>query len=277
MTAIALLASCTNEMDSDGTLPQASQEIEMTVTIVEGTRALTTCENGLFNTTLQKGDLVGVHLLYGAIGESPIYDPMNVKYKVSEKGKLISLGKPIKFPKTEGYSLVAYYPYKEEYDPAYEKKYFTVRADQTSDEDFELSNFMNFSVALTPETLNSIPLKFTSRIAMASLTLTEKETEGLKAAYINVYLTGGMEMQGGRPNFVTQGDIASVKMHKMEDGLYAAFVPAQKVSTSSPLFTLEYADGSVKQILPNSPMLMNVATVTELRIGKNHNVVMKGE
>ncbi|MCF0160252.1 MAG: hypothetical protein HUJ99_05635 [Bacteroidaceae bacterium] len=280
LTIIALMASCSkSEEVSEEMDLQKGQEIEMTVDFADETRSLTKYENEQFTTYLQKGDLIGVHLLYGTVGESPVYDPMNVKYKVSEKGRLISLGKPITFPKEEGYTLVAYFPYKDNYDPAYEKKFFTVNTDQSTKEDFELSQFMNFSQELTPDTPSSIPLKFQSRVAMASVELEEGQfNKPVANVYIHAYPTGGMAFVNGRPQFLTQGEKAAIKMHKMEENLYAAFVPAQSVVAGQVLYSIEYNDGSTENIFcPANGILMEVAEVSELLIGKNHNAVAKGK
>lgn len=269
LAAAALLASCASDEVSESYEASQSPEIVMSVNTAS-TRATTVYDEGVFEITLDKGDLIGVHLVKGRLMESPIYDPMNVKYKVIANGRLTSLGKPIKLPKESGYSLIAYYPYKDNYDPAYEKKFFTVNQDQSTKEAFNKSCFLNFSLEEVTSANQSISLDFTARVAMAKVILNEDQIGKVKKVSINCYLTGGMQMVGGRPNFITEGEKADVTMYKLQDDVYAAYVPAQKVTPGAPLYTIEYKDGTTETIVAATAMMMETAKATSLTFGKKN-------
>lgn len=182
-------------------------------------------------------DVMGVHVLTGSYPNFT-YDPMNLKYAVSGNGKNLTANEtPIELT-DKVVSILAYYPYKTPYDPAYELKVFSVQTDQSQYENFKKSNFMNAMMPGCSFRNPNIELKFSPRTALTFVHLNGSGAKDVKEMTISALVTSS---QSG-----PSGDISKVKMYKYktvsdDEVIWAAFLADQTLAVDA---VIEYSDGS---------------------------------
>ena len=191
----------------------------------------------VYEVDFSDNDIMGVHVLTGAYPNFT-YDPMNLMYKVSDKGKSLSATSEHVILKQDKVSVLAYYPYKTPYDPAYELKVFSVQKDQSDYENFKKSNFMNAMVPGCSLDNTIINLVFSPRTALVFAHYNGDDAKAIKQMTITANTKSSMS--GGA------SDLAKVSMYKYKtvsdkEVIWAAFLAEQTFDADA---VIEYSDGS---------------------------------
>lgn len=222
-----LLASCSEDMTPDN--PAAGQNIDLSIeSSIILTRTNTSEEGNTIKTTFVADDNIGVYALGGA-------SATNVKYTVASDGSKLSSDTPIAFTTNDNATLHAYSPYAEGVEAS--GFTFSIKADQTSAENFNASNFMTSTATVTKEN-PSASLSFTPRMALVYV-----EMAGSLGS-----TASGLTLCGMKPDIewtvatdvvATSGTAGDVAMHKMGDTpKFMAFVPAQTSADGTALFSI---------------------------------------
>jgi len=222
-----LLASCSEDMTPDH--PAAGKNIDLSIeSSIILTRTSTSEEGNTIKTTFVADDNIGVYASGGA-------SAANVKYTVAGDGSKLSSDTPIAFTTSDNATLHAYSPYAE--GVAASGFTFSIKADQTTAENFNASNFMTSAADVTKAN-PSANLAFTPRMALVYV-----EMAGSLGA-----TASGLTLCGMKPDIewtvatdavATSGTNVDVAMHKMGDTpKFMAFVPAQTSADGTALFSI---------------------------------------
>lgn len=222
-----LLASCSEDMTPDH--PAAGKNIDLSIeSSIILTRTSTSEEGNTIKTTFVADDNIGVYASGGA-------SAANVKYTVAGDGSKLSSNTPIAFTTSDNATLHAYSPYAE--GVAASGFTFSIKADQTTAENFNASNFMTSAADVTKAN-PSANLAFTPRMALVYV-----EMAGSLGA-----TASGLTLCGMKPDIewtvatdavATSGTNVDVAMHKMGDTpKFMAFVPAQTSAGGTALFSI---------------------------------------
>lgn len=222
-----LLASCSEDMTPDH--PAAGKNIDLSIeSSIILTRTSTSEEGNTIKTTFVADDNIGVYASGGA-------SAANVKYTVASDGSKLSSDTPIAFTTSDNATLHAYSPYAE--GVAASGFTFSIKADQTTAENFNASNFMTSAADVTKAN-PSANLAFTPRMALVYVEMAG--SLGTTAS--------GLTLCGMKPDIewtvatdavATSGTNVDVAMHKMGDTpKFMAFVPAQTSTDGTALFSI---------------------------------------
>lgn len=249
-----LAASCSE--NNEPTLAENGKNIDLSVSnTVVLSRTTTDETNNVIKTSFVAEDQIGVSATGGA-------QAVNVLYKVSADGEKLQSATPI--ATTADAALQAYTPYQEGTTADIN---FVVKADQTTVQNFNGSNFMTANANVTFN--NPIAsLSFTPRGALVRV-----EMAGyLGATATAVSLCGmkpGISWTASSDAVQTTGDAVDVKMHKVADkSVFMAFVPAQSSTANTPLFAITIGDNEYVYT-PSSAIEFKGNTVKRFKLTVN--------
>lgn len=233
-TSAMIFTSCSND-DDEPVIPENAARFTIANVTIENVDPNN--KTDVYEVDFSDDDVMGVHVLTGAYPNFK-YDPMNLLYKVSDKGKsLVATSDHILLTQDE-VSILAYYPYKTPYDPAYELKVFSVQKDQSEYENFKKSNFMNAMMPGCSLSNTAINLVFSPRTALVFAHYNGSDAKAIKEMTITAKTTSSMSGPSG--------DLTKVNMYKYKtvsdnEVIFAAFLAEQTFGSDA---IIEYTDGS---------------------------------
>jgi len=270
LMSAALFVGCANDDDPTVT-PTKEVVAQFKVSTEATTRTITQDEGEGYKTQFVAGDIIGIHKVKGSVmSGNAVYDPMNVKYKVSADGTSLQTDEtPITLGSETGYTLVAYFPYKTPYNPAAELKKFSVKEDQSTRENFENSNFLNSSVKDATNANPNIEFVFTQRTALVQVRLIGAEAANVSEVAIRVVPTGKMVFTQYGPAAGVEGDPTDIKMYKQKtldnEVIYTAFAPEQTIAAGETLVKVTLGS-ETKEWKPSDAIKFTTGHVTPIAL-----------
>lgn len=251
----AMLAVSCSE-NNEPTLAASGKNIDLSVSnTVVLSRTTTDETNNVIKTSFVAEDQIGVSATGGA-------QAVNVLYKVSTDGEKLESTTPI--ATTADAALQAYTPYQEGTTADIN---FEVKADQTTVENFNGSNFMTANANVSFNNPNA-SLSFTPRGALVRVEM----AGSLGATATAVSLCGmkpGISWTASSDAVQTTGDAVDVKMHKVADkSVFMAFVPAQSSTANTALFAITIGDNEYVYT-PSSAIEFKGNTVKRFKLTVN--------
>lgn len=251
----AMLAVSCSE-NNEPTLAASGKNIDLSVSnTVVLSRTTTDETNNVIKTSFVAEDQIGVSATGGA-------QAVNVLYKVSADGEKLQSATPI--ATTADAALQAYTPYQEGTTADIN---FEVKADQTTVENFNGSNFMTANANVSFNNPNA-SLSFTPRGALVRVEM----AGSLGATATAVSLCGmkpGISWTASSDAVQTTGDAVDVKMHKVADkSVFMAFVPAQSSTANTALFAITIGDNEYVYT-PSSAIEFKGNTVKRFKLTVN--------
>lgn len=259
IAATAMLASCSNDNDE-----AVSQNVPVQFTISTdniATRTTTTASGDTYSTTFKNGDKVGIYSsdLVNASGNSSVLN--NAHATVSGNQLTGGTLDGLYYPKTGTARLAAYYPagdYTGEGSIS-----FSVQVDQSSENNFNKSDFMT-SVVSTASTTNAINFSMRHRLAFVELKLNNMDEASVTLNNVRIRIgwtprTDDVETLSGADNIkmFMQGDTKT----------YWALLPAQTINSGATLFTIEH-NGYTYIYNVSSPLILEANKVTRISLSR---------
>lgn len=252
----ALFTACSNE---DDPVNQQATPVSFTVNKEVTTRSVTSAENdGTYKTKFTVDESIGV---YGA-------EKQNVKYTF-KTATTVGSDSPIDIYDSQAYTFNVYSPYSVDNSASVS---FSVKENQTSETDFNASNFLTGTGTHAAGSGNSVALTFAPKLALVYIKVTGPVGGGTKAVIINNVHKSITWTPGSEPTTVTSDGVASVQMHRPDpsEQVYLAFVPAQAITQGTTFLT--FAVG-VKQYVYKPSTNVNLAAgsrnIFNVTIGEN--------
>ena len=261
VAATAMLASCSNDNDE-----AVSQNVPVQFTISTdniATRTTTTASGDTYSTTFNDGDMVGIYSsdLVDASGNSSVLN--NAHATVSGNHLTGGTLDGLYYPKTGTARLAAYYPAGEYTGEG--SISFSVQVDQSSENNFNKSDFMT-SVVSTASTTNAINFSMRHRLAFVELKLNNMDEASVTLNNVSIRI--GWTPQTDNVQTLSDDIKYNIKMFMQGDTkTYWALLPAQTINSGATLFTIEH-NGYTYIYNVSSPLILEANKVTRISLSR---------
>lgn len=256
------LGACSNEEVLENTSRKVNFVIGGPIT------RTTTAENteGKYITDFVADDPIGIYAAGGAIAT-------NALYKVAADGSSLNSSEEISYTSSDATTFYAYSPYQA--NQTGNTISFNVKTNQSTEADFNASNFMTTVISGKTSADPNIVLNFKPRLTLVRLEMTGALGKTATAVNVNgkptVTWTYATTNATGNADIATSGTQTNIPMYHQnanktsEDPVFAAFLPAQEVTAGTPFFTITIGS-STYNYTPSSAIALSPNTVKRFKI-----------